>query len=57
MKSLAYHLPIALVAFLLALLLATDLAFTRDARVLATLLAPTLWIGLDVLFGKAPARQ
>lgn len=40
------HLPFVLLLFLVLLLGATDLAIGVDTRVLATLLAPILWLGL-----------
>lgn len=40
------HLPFALLLFLVLFLGATDLAIGVDVRVLATLLAPILWLGL-----------
>lgn len=57
MKSFTYHLPIALGVFAILLLLVTDLAFTRDVRVLATLLAPTLWLAVELVLGKTPERK
>ena len=50
------HLPVALLLFLVLFLGATDLAIGVDARVLATLLAPMLWLGLYWLGSDRAAR-
>lgn len=50
------HLPFALLLFLALFLSATDLAIGVDARVLATLLAPMLWLGLYWLGSDRAAR-
>lgn len=42
-------MPFVLVLFLVLLLGATDLAIGVDARVLVSLLAPILWLGLYAL--------
>ncbi len=51
MKNVLYHLPFGLVALWCLGLLATDLVFGANARVMATLLAPALWLGLYWLAG------
>lgn len=57
MKSISYHLPVVLGGFVVLLLLMTDLAFTRDVRVLATVLVPTLWLVIDLVLGKTPEQK
>lgn len=49
MKEPLRHLPFALVVFILLLTGATDLAIGAEPKVLVTLLAPTLWLGLYIL--------
>jgi hypothetical protein len=49
MKDPLRHLPFLLVLFLLVFVGATDLAIGADYRVLVTLLAPALWVGLYLL--------
>ncbi len=53
---LVRHLPLLLVLFLTILLGATDLAWGADSRVLVTLLAPMLWVGLYFL-GSNRAKE
>ncbi len=45
------HLPFALVIFILLVTGATDLGLDAGFKVLVTLLAPVLWLGLYLLFG------
>lgn len=51
MKDALYHLPFVLVALWCLGLFATDLVFGANARVMATLLAPLLWLGFYWLAG------
>ncbi|CAG0962116.1 hypothetical protein ANRL3_00945 [Anaerolineae bacterium] len=51
MKDALYHLPFGLVALWCLGLFATDFVFGANARVMATLLAPVLWLGLYWLAG------
>ena len=51
------YLPFVLVLFLLLFTGATDLAIGVDARVLVTLLAPTLWLVLYLLGKDRPAQM
>lgn len=57
MADLLFHLPLALVIFLIVFLGATDLAIGVERPVLATLLAPTLWVGLYFLGTNRAARK
>lgn len=57
MQNLFKHLPFALVIFLLLVLGMTDQAAGAEPRVLVTLLAPTLWLGLYLLFGSSRAAS
>ncbi|MBI5032422.1 MAG: hypothetical protein HZB51_18000 [Chloroflexi bacterium] len=57
MKALLDHLPLWLAIFLVIGLGLTDLAMSFDAKVLVTLLAPILWIGLYLLGSKRAARE
>ena len=43
------HLPFAIVLFIILFTAATDLAIGAGVNVLATVLAPTLWLGLYLL--------
>lgn len=45
------HLPFALVLFIVLITGATDLGLGAEPKVLVTLLAPVLWLGLYLLFG------
>lgn len=49
MKSIAFYFPLVLIAFLILMLGLTNQAVSADVRVMATLLAPMLWIGLGLL--------
>lgn len=51
MELLSRHLPYALVIFLVLVLGLTDQAVGAEPKILATLLAPVLWLGLYVLLG------
>jgi len=55
--DLLYHLPLALIVFVIILLGATDLAIGVERPVLATLLAPTLWVGLYFLGSHRATRK
>ncbi len=57
MKALLYHLPLLLVLFLMLILGATDLSMRFDTKVVLTLLAPALWVGLYFLGSKRAARE
>jgi hypothetical protein len=52
------HAPFFLVAFIVVYVGLVGLAVHVEWRALATLLAPILWLGLDVLFGadRTPAK-
>lgn len=56
MRDLFYHLPIALLAFLILNLAAMDRATGGDVRVTITLLAPILWLALYLL-ARLPAPK
>ncbi len=43
------HLPFAIVLFIVLFTAATDLSIDAGGRVLVTVLAPILWLGLYVL--------
>ncbi len=49
MKDLPRHLPFLLVLFIILFTGMTDLAIDAGGRVLVTVLAPTLWLGLYLL--------
>jgi hypothetical protein len=51
------HLPFILLAFLVLILGLTDQAVAAEPKILATLLAPTLWLGLYVLLGSDRAAN
>lgn len=51
MRDPFYHLPFALVLFIVLVTGATDLGLGAEPKVLVTLLAPVLWLGLYLLFG------
>lgn len=51
MQTLSRHLPLALVIFLVLVLGLTDQAVGAEPKILTTLLAPVLWLGLYVLLG------
>ncbi len=57
MIDLRYHLPLALVIFVIVLLGVTDLAIGVGLSVLVTLLAPTLWVGFYFLGSNRVARK
>ncbi len=57
LKELFYHLPFALVVFLVLFLAATDLAIGVNLNALATLLAPILWLGLYFLGTNRAVRR
>ncbi len=57
LQDLFRHLPFALVVFLLAVLGMTDQVVGAEPRVLVTLLAPMLWLGLYLLFGSSRATS
>ena len=52
MQSLGRHLPFALVIFLVLVLGLTDQAIGAEPKILASLLAPVLWLGLYVFLGS-----
>lgn len=54
MNTFKRHLPFVLVLFIMLFTGATDMAIDAGWRVLATLLAPALWLGLYLL-GSDPA--
>ena len=56
MNDPLYHLPFALVLFIILITGFTDLAVGTETRVLVTLLAPALWLGLYVL-GRTRAQD
>ncbi len=49
MRNPFQHLPFVLVLFLVLFIGVTDLSIGADMRVLMTLLAPALWLGLYLL--------
>ncbi len=49
MKHPLYHLPFALVLFIVFFTGITDVLIGVETRVLVTLLAPLLWLGLYLL--------
>ncbi|MBI5649598.1 MAG: hypothetical protein HZC40_04005 [Chloroflexi bacterium] len=49
MSEFLFHLPIALLAFLILNLFVMNRATGGDGRVMVTLLAPILWIALYLL--------
>lgn len=49
MHNLFRHLPFAIVLFIILFTAATDLAVGAGVSVLATVLAPALWLGLYLL--------
>jgi hypothetical protein len=51
------HLPFALVAFVVLLIGFVDLAVHVEWHAILTLLAPTLWLGLYLLFGADRAAS
>ncbi len=51
MQAPSRHLPFALVIFIVFITGATDLGLGAEPKVLVTLLAPVLWLGLYLLFG------
>ncbi len=55
MKHLLRHLPFALVLFIVLFTGFTDVVIGVEPRVLVTLLAPLLWLGLYLL-GSERAR-
>ena len=55
MRYFGQHLPFALVTFLLLVLGLTDQAVGAEPKILATLLAPVLWLGLYVFLGSDQA--
>lgn len=57
MKDLLRHLPFVLVAFIVLLIGFVDLAVRVETPALVTLLAPTLWLGLYLLFGADRAAR
>lgn len=57
MKTIIDHMPLLLVLFLMFILGATDLAMQFDVKVLVTLLAPALWIGLYFLGSNRAERE
>lgn len=52
MQSLWRHLPFMLGIFFALVLGLTDQAVGAEPKVLATLLAPVLWLGLYLLLGS-----
>jgi len=52
MRDVGRHLPFALVIFLMLVLGLTVQAVGAEPKILATLLAPTLWLGLYFVFGS-----
>lgn len=51
------HLPFLTVLFILLVTGSTDLAVGVEPRVLVTLLAPVLWLGLYLLGTPRPGRK
>ncbi len=51
LKDPLRHLPFALVIFLIVTLGFADLSVAADSRTFVTILAPTLWLGVYLLFG------
>ncbi len=51
------HLPFALVLFIILFTGVTDLAVGTETRVLVTLLAPALWLGLYLLGRTRPPNE
>ncbi len=49
MRDPLRHLPFAIVLFIVLFTAVTDLAIDAETRVLVTVLAPLLWLGLYVL--------
>ena len=57
MQELFRHLPFLLVLFIILFTAATDLAVDAGGRVLVTVLAQALWLGLYLLGSDHRARE
>lgn len=58
MRDPLRHLPFLLVLFIILFTGTTDLAIDAGGRVLVTLLAPALWLGLYLLgINRTPSKE
>ncbi len=57
MKHLLCHMPFALVLFIVLFTGFTDVVIGVEPRVLVTLLAPLLWLGLYLLGGTRASAE
>ncbi len=57
MKQFLCHLPFALVLFIILFAGFTDVVIGVEPRVLVTLLAPLLWLGLYLLGGTRESAE